>query len=259
MRNHYHLLIETPHANLSRAVGWLQVTYTVRFNRRHRRSGHLFQGRFKAQVVEADTYAQTLVIYVHLNPVRGRRKTGAIAPERADELKRYPWSSHRVYAGLAKRPAWLSGLWLRYWGRGREAHTAYRRQIALAFENGATNPWDQLRSELVLGSERLWDRVKHVLSRKNGHEECRFQRREAHANQRERLRKLLAEDTDPRIKIWARIRIGGERRVDVAREHGYHDGSGVTQVIKRLDAEARADKQLRFRLETLLRLSSVKS
>ena len=54
MSNHYHLLIQTPRANLSAAVGWLQTTYSVRFNRRHRRSGHLYQGRFKAHLVEAD-------------------------------------------------------------------------------------------------------------------------------------------------------------------------------------------------------------
>ncbi|MBI5394427.1 MAG: transposase, partial [Verrucomicrobia bacterium] len=74
MPNHYHLVVETPQGNLSRAIGWLQVTYTVRFNARHRRSGHLFQGRFKAQLVEADDYGQELVRYVHLNPVRSRRK-----------------------------------------------------------------------------------------------------------------------------------------------------------------------------------------
>ena len=100
MPNHYHLLVGTPRGNLSRAIGWLQVTYTVRFNRRHRRSGHLFQGRFKAQLVEADEYARWLVVYVHLNPVRPRRKGEIIAGERARELDRYEWSSHRDYAGL---------------------------------------------------------------------------------------------------------------------------------------------------------------
>lgn len=68
MRNHYHLVVETPRANLSRALGWLQTTYTIRFNRRHRRSGHLFQGRFKAHLVEADSYAMELLRYIHLNP-----------------------------------------------------------------------------------------------------------------------------------------------------------------------------------------------
>ena len=53
MPNHYHLVMDTPRANLSQAMGWLQTTYTVRFNRRHRRAGHLFQGRFKAQLVDA--------------------------------------------------------------------------------------------------------------------------------------------------------------------------------------------------------------
>jgi REP element-mobilizing transposase RayT len=70
MPNHDHLLLETPQANLSRAVGWLQTTYTIRFHHRYRRSGRLFQGRFKAQVVEADSYALELLRYVHLNPVR---------------------------------------------------------------------------------------------------------------------------------------------------------------------------------------------
>jgi len=74
MPNHYHLLVETPRGNLSRAIGWLQTTYTVRFNRRHRRSGHLFQGRFKAQIVEADAYAMELLRYVQMEN-RGQRLT----------------------------------------------------------------------------------------------------------------------------------------------------------------------------------------
>jgi putative transposase len=80
MPNHYHLLVETPRGNLSRSLGWLQTTYTVRFNRRHRRSGHLFQGRFKAHLVEADTYSRELLRYLHLNPVRPRDKSATIKP-----------------------------------------------------------------------------------------------------------------------------------------------------------------------------------
>ena len=256
MPNHYHLVVETPRGNLSRAMGWLQVAYTVRFNRQHRRSGHLFQGRYKAQVVEADSYAQGLVLYVHLNPVRPRRKTAALAAERAAELSRYRWSSHRVYAGWARRPQWLSGQWLAYWGRGPEAHTAYRRQIAQAFGKPADNPWDALRSGLVLGSEELWRRVKRILSGKNGQDERRWQQREDGREQRERLRQKLSDEPDRRVRIWARVRVGGERRVDVARDHGYRDGSGVTHLIKRLEAEAAQDPSL---ARTLENLSCVKS
>lgn len=65
MPNHYHLVMDTPRANLSQAMGWLQTTYTVRFNRRHRRAEHLFQGRFRAQLVDAGQYGAWLVQYVH--------------------------------------------------------------------------------------------------------------------------------------------------------------------------------------------------
>src|SRR5271154_2988041 len=100
MPNHYHLLVETPRANLSRSIGWFQTTYTVRFNRRHRRSGHLFQGRFKAHVIDAEDYARQLVCYVHLNPVRPRDKN-AMVP--ADGRR---WLSG---AGAAIWPTWAGG------------------------------------------------------------------------------------------------------------------------------------------------------
>ena len=117
MPNHYHLIVETPRANLSAALGWLQTTFTVRFNRRRARSGHLFQGRFKAHLVDADEYALTLLRYVHLNPVRPRVKAAEVSPERWRELSAYPWSSHRAYAGAAPAPDWLTRDWLRRFGR----------------------------------------------------------------------------------------------------------------------------------------------
>ncbi|MBM4079529.1 MAG: addiction module toxin RelE, partial [Planctomycetes bacterium] len=92
--NHYHMAAETPRGNLSQAIGWLQTAYTIRFNRRHGRVGHLFQGRFKAQLVDADRYAQSLVRYVHLNPVRPQDRNAAIPAERAKQLAEYEWSSH---------------------------------------------------------------------------------------------------------------------------------------------------------------------
>ena len=70
MTNHYHLVIETPEANLSRAIQWLNVSHAVYYNRRHGMTGHLFQGRFKAILIEADAYLETLSRYIHLNPVR---------------------------------------------------------------------------------------------------------------------------------------------------------------------------------------------
>ena len=72
LKNHYHLLIRTKEANLSRAIQWLGVSYAVWFNRKHQRSGHLFQGRFKSFLIENEEYFVTLCLYVHGNPIRAR-------------------------------------------------------------------------------------------------------------------------------------------------------------------------------------------
>ncbi|HUT55424.1 MAG TPA: transposase [bacterium] len=98
MTNHYHLFLRTPDANLTRAMHWLNATYTIRFNRRHRRAGHIFQGRYKALLVADTAHWSVLSIYIHLNPVRAR-----IADHPAD----YEWSSFRDYTRARPRYDWL--------------------------------------------------------------------------------------------------------------------------------------------------------
>jgi len=125
MDNHFHLLVETQEANLGLAMQWLNVSYSVWFNRRHDRAGHLLQGRYQAVVVEPAGWGLALSRYVHLNPVRvGRLKLDkgarqrdsvgalerpdpALVRQRIAELRSYRWSSYRAYIGLAGVPAWL--------------------------------------------------------------------------------------------------------------------------------------------------------
>lgn len=260
MPNHYHLLVGTPRGNLSRAVGWLQATYTARFNARHRRRGHLFQGRFKAQLVEADEYGRWLVEYIHLNPVRPRHRSQPISPERAAELARYEWSSHRDYAGLRRQPTpWLSQDWLAYWGQSRrDAQAEYRRTIGDAFGHRVRDPWEQLRHGFVLGSQELYDRARAAIASKTGQEEARWTRLEEADVIRQRVRHLVESIADERIKIWARVRLGEERGVDLAREYGYRTGAGVTLLVRRLEARARQDRKLNTILENLRTNASCK-
>lgn len=100
MDNHYHMMLETPEANLVSGMRWFQTTLTARFNRRHRLAGHLFQGRYKAVVVEADggSYFPVLSDYIHLNPVRARMVS------MDERLFDYFWSSYRHYVRAAHRP-----------------------------------------------------------------------------------------------------------------------------------------------------------
>ena len=104
MANHFHLVLETPQANLVAGMKWFLGTYTSRFNRRHRLFGHLFSGRYKALVVDGsgDGYLRTVCDDVHLNPVRARLLT----PERP--LRDYPWGSiHAYLKPLSQRRGWL--------------------------------------------------------------------------------------------------------------------------------------------------------
>ena len=104
MSNHFHLVLETPKANLVAGMKWFLGTYTSRFNRRHKLFGHLFSGRYKSLIVDGsgDGYLRTVCDYVHLNPVRAK----LLRPE--EPLQNYPWSSYPGYLkGAAKRPAWL--------------------------------------------------------------------------------------------------------------------------------------------------------
>jgi len=245
MPNHYHLVLGTPHGNLSRALGWLQTTYTARFNARHRRRGHLFQGRFKAQLVEADEYGQWLVEYVHLNPVRPRQKSALVPAERAEELAQYRWSSHRAYAGLERRvPAWLCLDWWPYWGRTRrEACRGYQARLREAFGQPVRNPWAGLQRGLVLGGAELLRRSEELLAHKGGAEEAHWTKAAETERRRERVRAVIGGESAA-VQIWARVRLGQERGVDVAREMGYAQSSGITMLIRRLEERALRDKAL---------------
>jgi REP element-mobilizing transposase RayT len=102
MVNHVHILCETPQANLSAFMHKLQTAYTVYYNLRHRRAGHLTQGRFGAEPVQGDTYLLKLSRYIHLNPVFVGTMKKEPPEVRREYLRRYPWSSYRGYAGLGK-------------------------------------------------------------------------------------------------------------------------------------------------------------
>lgn len=111
MSNHYHLALTTPQPNLVEGMHWLQSTFSTRFNRMREEQGHLFQGRYKAQVVEPGESLARVVNYIHLNPVRAR----LIKPE---QLPQFRWSSLRRFLGKSERPAYLEAAsWMGVAGR----------------------------------------------------------------------------------------------------------------------------------------------
>ena len=239
--------METPTGNLSRAMGWLQTTYTIRFNRKYRRSGHLFQGRYKAHLVEADNYGMELVRYIHLNPVRPKKKSDPVPAERMESLEAYEWSSHGHYLGKGRqaKPE-VTTEWLGFWhGELGAARREYRKFIKAAFGREVETPWTALKGGLVLGSEKFWEKAKGLIKGKEGKENVKWARKVSSKEARRRIGRLVADEEDKRMKIWIRVELGGETMTTMARELGYKDGSGVHRVVHRLNARAEKDASLK--------------
>ncbi len=145
MTNHFHLVIQTPQANLSQGMHWFNSAYVGWFNRVHKRSGHLYQGRFKAFLVEKETYFAEVLRYVVLNPVRAHM---------VERPENYKWSSYRATAGLDAAPDWLdlaSALPLFHPERD-EAHANYRESVCAKID-GEDPLWDKLTNRIFLGTE----------------------------------------------------------------------------------------------------------
>lgn len=151
MGNHYHLLLRTRRANLSRAMQWLGVTYTNRFNARHSRSGHLFQGRFKSMLVQNDAYLLQVSYYIHRNPLRGKM---------VERLADYRWSSFRAYAYGQSASEWLNTVLILSQLVNTEDRFKIYRENTQKYAKEEVRIWEDLRHGFILGTERFVEEIK---------------------------------------------------------------------------------------------------
>ena len=156
MPNHYHLILETPLGNLSNMMHFLNTAYTIYFNAKHKRSGHLFQGRYKSILIEAKSYAQELSKYVHLNPVRS---------EIVGLPEQYPWSSYGYYRGAARPEKWLeTALILSLFGEHpEEARRAYLEFVIGGIGQEVPASIKESIRTGILGSEEFIANIKKEL------------------------------------------------------------------------------------------------
>ena len=147
MTTHYHLIVETPNANISSAIQWLNVSYATYYNRKHNRHGHLFQGRFKSILINADEYLLELSRYIHLNPVMAKI---------SESPEDYPWSSYRAYVkGGETILSWLQRdrLLSYFETTTRKAMNRYRRFVEETDETLMKDPGTHAVSGSILGNE----------------------------------------------------------------------------------------------------------
>jgi len=274
MPNHFHLLARTPKANLSRWMHWLIGAYSVSFNRRHRKSGHLFQGRYKSFLVEGGNYLLGLSRYLHLNPVRGR-VIGAGGPkERRKRLRAYRWSSYRGYTGLGKQNDFVSEeLVLGELGGSsklkiQQAKLRYRRFVEEGLLREIENPFEAVQWQMVLGSESLLQKVKDKLRSKSDHQrEVTGLRSAASTSEPKRVaarvashyglpvNRLLRESvygSEARnVAIWLAWQNSGLTLREIGSMFGGMDYAAVSQRIRRIQKRAATDKKLKRTLEML--------
>jgi putative transposase len=154
MDNHYHLLIETLEGNLSKGMRQLNGVYTQRFNRRHGRVGHVFQGRYKAIIVQKESYLLELARYVVLNPVRARMVR---TPDQ------WPWSSYRATAKLCEAPSWLTINWLLAAFSEHRSEAIRRYMDFVADGRNQPGPWEKLKNQIFLGSDEFVASLQRTL------------------------------------------------------------------------------------------------
>jgi putative transposase len=154
MSNHYHLLIRTNKQNLSKSMQWVGTTYTRRFNLKHSRSGHLFQGRFKSILVQNGAYLMQLSCYIHRNPFRA----GLV-----NRLADYRWSSYRAYAYKASHISWLNTSLILSQFKGKDSYKTYRKKVQKYSDEDA-KIFENLRHGIVFGNKRYLDKIteKHL-------------------------------------------------------------------------------------------------
>ncbi len=224
MTNHYHLLIETPDGNLSIGMRQVNGVYTQLFNKWHGRTGHLFQGRYKAILIQKDSHLLEVCRYVVLNPVRAKI---------VEKPEDYPWSSYLATAGKGKPHPCLTTDWVlgQFSGKRGKAEREYRQFVHWGI--GEKTIWIEVRGQALLGEEDFVDKlVDHLKKRKDILEIPRSQRY-AH---RPSLDKLFSTEVrlnqrKRRRAIAKAVEQYGYRQREIADHLGLHYSS-VSRIMK---------------------------
>lgn len=257
MNNHFHLLVETPLANLSEFMRHFNIAYISYFNRRHNRVGHLYQGRFKAIIVDKDAYLSVLSRYIHLNPVRIKALDKVEPKEKYRRLVRYPWSSLAGYLNKRKKQHFVEYklVLADYGGDTDKARKAYRKALIEEMAQGK-EIHDQVIGQTVLGGEEFVGWLKETfLSDAKDREAPAHRAIRRYRSQEEivdivvrktgKTLELIKNEKGPLRQIVMDLlhRQGGMTNPEIGRLFGL-DYSSVSQERKRLRQRLEKDKRM---------------
>ena len=261
MGNHYHLLVETVEPNLSRAMQWLHVSYAAYFNRKRNRRGHLFQGRFKSILVDADEYLKELSRYIHLNPVRANLVGSA---------SEYVWSSYSAFIGKTPAPKWLEKEWLlsQFGSRTKSAAAYYKDFVEGVKVEELEDPEKDLIGGFILGSadfakwvedrylalrteEKEIPQLKKIKSRVDLNTITKVVAAEFDCDEKTILSKGRKKNLPRDIAIYLARNLTGESGVKLGGYFGGISGAGITVRHASLSDKIRTNSKLNNKVKKL--------
>jgi putative transposase len=221
MDNHYHLLIETPEANVSKSMRQLNGVYTQRFNRSRNRRGHLFQGRFTARIVDHDAYLISVARYIVVNPIRTKTvsKPGS-----------WPWSSYNATAGSGPRPGFLATDFIlsMFCDDRQNAQQQYQEFVNAGF---CHELWKELRSRIFLGGADFVARVSEMIDCSTRVQEFSREERFAGRPELQHLLDTTSSGTRDEFVVQACMRYGYSQR-EIGDFLGVHYSS-ISRIVNR--------------------------
>jgi len=259
MSNHYHLLLQTPDANLSRSMRHLNGVYTQRYNRRNGCDGQLFRGRYKSIVVESDSYSLELLRYIHRNPL----EAGLV-----DNLQKYPWSTHKPYLSDAKKWKWLHKDYiLKLFSQSKpESIRLYKRFVLKETPEEINRIFERRKLPTVLGSKSFVDRIKEkYFTLKNFEEIPETKRLAPDVNKIKsavcRAYKIKEDElyvtrrgffNEPRnVAVYLIRRVRNDTLKQVGEQFGIEKYSTVSSIVERVKSEMKADRRFKKRVQDL--------
>jgi putative transposase len=259
MFNHYHLLLQTPDANLSRSMRHLNGVYTQRYNKKHSCDGQLFRGRYKSIVVESDSYVLELVRYIHRNPL----ESGLV-----DNLQKYQWTTHKIYLSNSKKWNWVHKDYiLKLFSKSKpESIRLYKEFVLKEIPEEINQIFGRRNLPAVLGSKNFVNRIKDKFFNLNNFEEIPETKRLA--PDIDKIKKAVCKAYDikekelyvnrrgyfnePRnVAVYLIRRLRNDPLKQVGEQFGIGKYSTVSSIVERVKYEMEADKGLKKRIQKL--------
>ncbi|MFH1846882.1 MAG: transposase [Candidatus Omnitrophota bacterium] len=254
MTNHYHLEIETPEGNLSKVMQYINSSYTLYYNTKRRKKGHLFQGRYKAILVEKNEYMKELSRYIHLNPIKAKMV------ERPEE---YEWSSYRYYLNSKGKPDFLETDFILSCFEGDK--NEYKRFVEMGITEKVRDVLKEVRCGTILGDDEFIKGIKekYLKGRKDSEDLPALRSLKKEVNIEERIDKIVEkrykgkEQKKIRVYLYSKYadlknkeiieKIYGERR----------HISLVSKIVLRLETKRQTNKKYNSEIEKLEKMSIV--